>query len=160
MRNNGSASSLNFPMPLLNHLYFSFSQAMINLWLRQLSILNAWSREFQATLWRTAPIGKWMQFNFTELTISKSFCLFSSNTDIAFGVFLAAGMLVCLIPTFTTLLCRKCPRTKEEPWETQLRPLFLRTNVLKQSTCLLGLQILPALIEWWKINKNIYIFWS
>ena len=114
---------------------------MINLSLRKSSNSNVWKKECRDILFSIAMTGRSKLLSFTGLSIWRDFCQNCWDTDIASGVSPVSGMPPCLTRTFTTPTCKKCPKSKEGPWETQLKHLFLKTKELKLLTYSHGLPI-------------------
>ena len=120
---------------------------MINLSLRKYSNSNVWKKECRDTLFSTVMIGRSKLLSFTGLSIWRDFCQNCWDTDIASGVSPVFGMPPCLTRTSTTLTCKKCPKSKEGPWEMQLKHLYLKTKELKLLIYSHGLPIPPVPID-------------
>lgn len=126
--NSGNAYLSNLTMLHSNHLFSSLSQAMTNSFSRQSTGLNAWNKERLEKQWKTALIGKSMQSNFTGHSTWKSLYLNYWNLVIAYGQFHVYGMQACSSPNFTTLPCKRCPKTTAEQWETPQMHSYLTTR--------------------------------
>ena len=157
-KSSGNVFFCNSHWQPLNHQSSLSNQVMINLSLKKSSSSNAWKKEWRDIRCSTGMIGRWRLLSFTEHIIWRDFCQNSWDTDIASGVSPVSGMPPCLTRISTTPICKKCPKSREGPWETQLKHLYLKTKELKLLTYSHGQPTPLVPIDWaskYRFNDEI-----